>query len=518
MSADNAKPTDAEMVSNSSSQTLVELSDLPKRANESTADQGQLENDPQEASNGDETAASPATQTDSTVTKDVVEPKATDDDVVMDDIEEPQSIDQKVLTALEHQKRSSGTDQQDVEEVIGSMINRLQAAIKPSAVDDETGIQFEKIMETFFVTTVNYTKKFEETNYQHEISFDRSITAFPAPDGPCSLYEALGRNFDQQVLEESKLSRYTAIKKLPPVLHVLIQRSQSIGRKNDNAVIIPETLYLDRYMDAPHDSPLFKRRTEDWTIANRLADLKTHKAQAEQYAPSGPGFVGYFTNKTASEFDAVDVAEVEFDDDWDFDGPTEEDFLLISPSNPNEATQMDTDTNDKGNELPTGIIEVEEHVREMLNEEISHHERTLEEHFEDLKEIPYRLQAVICHRGHLSSGHYWVWIHDFEDKVWRWYNDAEVRENPNTQEVLETLSKSGEPYYLCYVRDSDKDDFVDVPKRQPDELPQSAPANSPETKTDSEGDVAVPDLEADTADGSPKGSIKLGTTAEIRLD
>ena len=65
---------------------------------------------------------------------------------------------------------------------------------------------------------------------------------FPAENGPCSLYDALGRNFDQQILEESKLSRYTTIRTLPPILHVLIQRTQSNGSKNGNPVIIPETL------------------------------------------------------------------------------------------------------------------------------------------------------------------------------------------------------------------------------------------------------------------------------------
>jgi ubiquitin carboxyl-terminal hydrolase 25 len=69
-------------------------------------------------------------------------------DTVMADVEDD-SVDKKVLNALEHQTRSSGTDQQDVEEVIGSIINRLQAAIKPSEIDERTGIQLEKIMETF---------------------------------------------------------------------------------------------------------------------------------------------------------------------------------------------------------------------------------------------------------------------------------------------------------------------------------------------------------------------------------
>lgn len=404
----------------------------------------------------------------------------TEPDVIMSDIKEPETVDQQVLNALEHQKRSSGTDQQDVEEVMGSIINRLQAAIRPTSVDEKSGIQLEKIMETFFVTTVNYTKKFDETEYQQEVSFDRSITAFPATDGPCSLYEALGRNFDQQILEESKLSRYTAIKTLPPVLHILIQRTQSNGSKNGNPVIIPETLYVDRYMDTPQSSLNFQRRVEDWVTTSRVTDLKAQLAKSN----SNPSYLKFLEHYGQEEARTENIGEsntqgedapvmVSTEETWDFDGPVEDDFVLVSSDKNTESKPIEKI------EPVRDIVRTHTEIRDMMERELQGHEKTLEEHFDSQKQIPYRLHAVICHRGHLTSGHYWVWIHDFEENVWRWYNDADVKENKNTGEVLQTLSTGGEPYFLCYVRDDGKDNYVSVPKRErpPTPPPQVATAD-----------------------------------------
>ncbi|KAF5027282.1 hypothetical protein F66182_625 [Fusarium sp. NRRL 66182] len=374
-------------------------------------------------------------------------------DVNMVDAEEPQTVDQKVLTALEHQKRSSGTDQQDVEEVMGSILNRLQAAIRPSSVDPLTGIQLENIMQTFFVTTINYTKKFDDRTYQKEVSFDRSITAFPAEEGTCSLYDALGRNFDQQIIEESQLSRYTAINTLPPVLHVLIQRTTSKGSKNGNPVEIPETLYLDRYMDASHDSPIFQERLKSWATASRISDVKKGKAAVEATVPTGP-FVeeaADVTNEDATEDSAV-TNGIEFSEDtWDFDGPVDDDYLLINRPSSEPASAVELPPK------PLNIRDTETAVREMMKTELAEKEEALEKYYSGLKNNPYRLHAVICHRGQLMSGHYWVWIYDFEQDVWRKYNDSNVEVNRSTGEVLATLSSTGEPYFLCYVRDEDKD-------------------------------------------------------------
>jgi ubiquitin carboxyl-terminal hydrolase 25/28 len=110
------------------------------------------------------------------------------------------------------------------------------------------------------------------------------------------------------------------------------------------------------------------------------------------------------------------------------------------------------------------------------------------------------------------SGHYWVWIHDFEENTWRWYNDADVKENKDTAEVLQTLSTSGEPYYLCYVRDEDKAEYVNTPKRQqptPSSEPQDTPAS--EMMTDKDGDVdAVAEVLAPTAEGNQRSAQETG--------
>ncbi|KAL5094662.1 hypothetical protein Trisim1_005398 [Trichoderma cf. simile WF8] len=463
-------------------------------------------------------------------------PLSTDNrDVDMVDVEKPETVDQKVLNALEHQKRSSGTDQQDVEEVMGSIINRLQAAIRPTSTDSTTGIQLEKIMETFFVTTVNYTKKFDEQEYQHEISFDRSITAFPAAEGPCSLYDALGRNFDQQILEDSKLSRYTAIKTLPPVLHVLIQRSQSMGSKNGNPVVIPETLYLDRYMDAPHDSPLFRQRVRDWITAERILDLKSQLAKIE----ANPSYMTFLQTYEGEVGAAEDMANQPSDgsnestrqeesaENWDFDGPVEDDFLLITTANTSKVAATEKSSNKLDNIQKTHAA-----VLEMMEKELQQRQEMLEESLSSQKQISYRLHAVICHRGHLTSGHYWVWIHDFEANVWRWYNDADVRENKDTAEVLRTLSTSGEPYFLCYVRDEDKDQYVSVPKREPpamedadkaqDEQGNQAGQDKKETEGQEPADeaVLVPSVAADKDgdvelnDAKPESDLEATPTVD----
>lgn len=485
----------AETASIASSQTLVdEASDLSYEKiemspgiNRSQTIDAVMEVKPEEDPVKD-TARDAALVETVTEAKATVDGLATTTDVKMSDAVEVQTVDQKVLNALEYQKRSSGTDQQDVEEVMGSILNRLQAAIRPTTIDESTGIQIEKIMETFYVTTINYTKKFDDRKYQQEVSFDRSITAFPAPEGACSLYDALGRNFDQQIIEESKLSRYTVIKTLPPVLHVLIQRTQSTGSKNGNPVVIPETLYLDRYMDTPHDSETFQERVRSWMIANRISDLEALNARLEANPPTGALLEKLSAGLGAVAADTGSLANGNSDNEWlnaeenwDFDGSVDDDFLLVSA--PKEETQDTAMSEPTAN--PEWAENLETAIREGIQAELRQRKEDLEKHYSSLRKIPYRLHAVICHRGQLMSGHYWVWIHDFEENVWRKYNDSNVEANCSTEEVLNLLSTSGEPYFLCYVRDEDKDSYVDVPRRQRHSSP-----GVEEGDVDADGDLA----------------------------
>ena len=454
-------------------------------------------------------------------------------------VEEPFDMAQKVLQALETQKRSSGTEQQDVEEVIGSIISLLQQAIRFDREDPETGIQYEKIMDTFFITTVNYTKKLGASTYQSEISYDRSITAFPSPDGESSLYDCLASNFDQQYLGENNLVRYSAIRQLPPILHILIQRTTLQGTKNDYPVNIPETLYLDRYMDVDQQGPDFKRRKWEWAYGSREKDIKNYQAKLDGTVNSNgvqnptaddasdtslrkllgaePGAAlerlgsssqkpkqteakeeadeetqNGFENKPATDAaetqagvdgpsvgptgpsaeandkredvamtdDLIDIGSPE--EDWTFDGPVEEDFQLISKKEPDVASQDE----DQQSFTFTGYQEAENQINMLLAREMMSLRKRLNESHNTTRNHKYSLEAVICHRGRMSSGHYWVWIKDFADNVWRCYNDSNVKVYEDSEEVFKELNNSGNPYYLCYVRDEDKENWVSVPKRE----------------------------------------------------
>ncbi|CAF3486314.1 unnamed protein product [Fusarium graminearum] len=487
-------PDPADAASTASSQTLVEDSDRSYDKVEAlpTTNDDQITDTVMEVGQDDDDVVEvsrPNHQAGGVIEVSEKENNVASPDTNMIDVEDPQTIDQKVLTALEHQERSSGTDQQDVEEVMGNIISRLQAAIRPSFINDVTGIQMEPIMETFFVTTINYTKKFDESVYQKEISFDRFITAFPSPQGgTCSLYDALGRNFDQQAIEGSQQSRYTAIKTLPPVLHVLIQRSQSVNGKNDNPVEIPETLYLDRYMDAPHDSATFRDREKSWATANRISEIVASLAAAGSTGPTGPFLESFLqegkaddSNTTTTDDATMADGEEAGEESWDFDGPVDDDFLVVNrPSKP-AASAVEQP------EMPQSIKTTESAIRERMESELRETTEDLEKYYAGLKNNPYRLHAVICHRGSLRSGHYWVWIYDFAQNVWRKYNDSNVEVKASTGEVLRTLSSSGEPYFLCYVRDEDKEAYVDVPRRR---RPRPLPSSDDELQPiDADGDT-----------------------------
>ena len=93
--------------------------------------------------------------------------------------------------------------------------------------------------------------------------------------------------------------------------------------------------------------------------------------------------------------------------------------------------------------------------------------------FNDLQQIPYRLQSVFVHRGFHNSGHYWIYIYDFVKKMWRKYNDGYVTEVTDTNEIFvqEPGDRPATPYFLVYVKDQAKELLVDSVCRKPVEPP-----------------------------------------------
>ncbi|KAK1572971.1 ubiquitin carboxyl-terminal hydrolase [Colletotrichum navitas] len=473
----------SETASSVSSQTLVNMSDI----------------------DGEKRDYVPEDKTDIRIVSQPVEASAPelaiDSDINMTGIETPSlNVEQRVLKALETQTRTSGTEQQDVEEVMGSIINRLQAAIKPTKTDATDGIQWEPIMETFYVELTNHTKFPNQDKYKLDSTLERAITAYPAETGPTNIHDGLSRNFDLQrvVAGKEDIMRFTSIKRLPPILHVLIQRTQNNGNKNMNPVEVFETLYLDRYMDTPDDPYFFKLRQKGWALQQRLEQLNSIPKTTAEDAEIIDNFVNDFVH-----VNKADVPEPE-----SLLGGLPTSSLDFAGEDSSFPTYNLSDTSFNKSDPPSTAgftTEGRQQINNMRVEEVKAYKAELEELFSQHKKHAYRLHAVICHSGQLRAGHYWVWIHDFEAGVWRKYNDRTVTETPNTEEVLKTLNSNGDPYYLCYVQDGRERELVKVPKRSLPEPPisgQGCNANK-DGSNDADGDIDLIDMEDLTADTQP---------------
>ena len=419
----------------------------------------------------------------------------TDNETVAADNERPETDPDALLRTLKI-KHDLTMTQQDVDEMMGRVMGLIQASIKPTSLEGD--IQTEVIMQTFFFKVIMHTVSFAGDPPQRQdtrtAEFFRNLTAYPAPDGPCTLYQALDKNFDKEEIEGTTIARYSAVESLPPILHILVQRTKGDGTKNPNPVVIEERLELDRYMDAPEGSELMFLRETSWALKKHRAVLTEQENQlaALDGIPPPPPSVGQESVKSSSfttdgQFTMVDRDDVAGWDDPQFagfakyalemDGYTEDvtdeqgvpyfTFPAVSEassSSPAVPTPPSSEQQQQEQQLEPGQATAA--ARQKLQEDLSGVNAQLESLFAGPSNHAYALHSIVCHSGSGRGGHYWVWIRDFEEGVWRKYNDTSVSEERDTRKLLDNLNSSGDPYFLCYVREEARGSYVRVPKRE----------------------------------------------------
>jgi ubiquitin carboxyl-terminal hydrolase 25/28 len=127
-----------------------------------------------------------------------------------------------------------------------------------------------------------------------------------------------------------------------------------------------------------------------------------------------------------------------------------------------------------------------------LEVEIASLEHKLKDQFNEFKAIKYRLAAVFFHRGSYGHGHYWIYIHDFENNMWRVYNDEKVEEFKNVNEILEANTwNHGTPTFAVYVQDQHKTDVIQPVCRAPEAAPESSAVGD---STNTASDVEMEDM------------------------
>lgn len=76
----------------------------------------------------------------------------------------------------------------------------------------------------------------------------------------------------------------------------------------------------------------------------------------------------------------------------------------------------------------------------------------------DMQKKPFHLHSICVHDGNANSGHYYTFIYDRYQKIWRKFNDIRVTEC--TEEDVFKEAEGGNSwmtaYWLVYVQDSIK--------------------------------------------------------------
>ncbi|KAI1319962.1 cysteine proteinase [Xylariaceae sp. FL0255] len=431
------------------------------------------------------------------------------EDVEMSAPTDPPTLEEKITQISQRLEQSdrSGTSQQDVEEIIGNILEHFMRAICPvGSMEGLPNLQADNITQTFFTTIVNSTIKTssgdetnmsdsrtEESLLNEEVVPERWITAFPHPDKEKrvrnTLYEALDRYFSYELLADGNLARYTTIRALPPIVHICIQRTDATGVKNKNPVIIPEDLYLDRYMETETGSTLWKIRRRVWAVKERIKDLQQRAAFSvkDVFKPEE------MHRWLDEDFEPGQVAQTDTEDsyiDWNdelwadvggaeraknrFDKRNRSPAVVpvegqppVKRPGPSEGKGRREGTDLHTRKVCANALFVIGKRRDKMDRQqqlqLSDEEKDA---FSSMKQHKYCLHALICHGGGMNAGHYWVWIRDFEKQVWWKYNDSTVtKDSRDSMQVIEELNNSGDPYYVAYIRDDLKEDIVEVPKR-----------------------------------------------------
>jgi ubiquitin carboxyl-terminal hydrolase 25/28 len=363
------------------------------------------------------------------------------------------------------QAEAKATQQQDVTEVHDSITQRLRAGMQPRGADNR-GEQVDALRDLFAIG-MSQTAISGTTISKPELISDSSIQ-LNVPTEPTDLYSALDDYFDLQVVTEgSEKQQYRSILELPPLVQINMPRigfnkETKEAYKSDAPLRLEDELYLDRYCEGTASNVLERRRSA-WGWRKNLLELKKEQKalQGTGVGLEGPAAV----SETARFIESLKDVNKE---------------LLAAGEDPIEG------------DLDVHIALEEDAIFQKqrltsLDSQVSTLQGKLTGTFDDLKEKKYRLYAVFFHRGGSSSGHYWVSIHDFQNDIWRSYNDecvTEVQSRDLDNIFYARDWQHGTPTFAVYVRDDLKDNYVQAVCREPEEAPPA---------TDLSGDVTMTD-------------------------
>lgn len=364
--------------------------------------------------------------------------------------------------------------QQDVTEVAGHAINQLSYAINPKGYGPHNE-QLDEIHDTFYgyeqecVLAGNATPT-KPNEFLYVIA--------PVSNHPRDLYGALDNQFDAVPREDGTLV-YGSITKLPPILTIFVGRAVFEGgaaRKENHHIDLPQTLFMDRYMEAEPDSELFEIRKKTWRWKQELSSLLERQAKLE---PRDAIPADEVINQAMSVINHI--------------GTINFSPLGTTLSNIDSSDDVIAQLTSTPLTFPSDVLSHLRQASQLLASEratnasrIAYLQEQLSRAFysTEYQKQGYTLHAAFFHRGTVGSGHYWVYILDHANPslsypfgTWRKYNDeyvsivqhpqVEIFGNPAEDRNNPNATGPANPYFLVYVRQDQLHELVETVKREP---------------------------------------------------
>ncbi|XP_073664291.1 ubiquitin carboxyl-terminal hydrolase 28 isoform X6 [Tursiops truncatus] len=236
--------------------------------------------------------------------------------------------------------------------------------------------------------------------------------------------------------------------KLPPVLTFELSRfefNQSLGQpeKIHNKLEFPQIIYMDRYMYRSKELVRSKREC----IRKLKEEIKVLQQKLESTSKESTSQDAESTFSSEGSLHKSKVANQPL---------TPSRSSMEMPSHPAPRTVTDEEINFVKTCLQRWRSEIEQDIQDLKNC-IASTTQTIEQMYCDplLRQVPYRLHAVLVHEGQANAGHYWAYIYNQPRQVWLKYNDISVTES--SWEELERDSYGGlrnvSAYCLMYIND-----------------------------------------------------------------
>jgi ubiquitin carboxyl-terminal hydrolase 25/28 len=294
--------------------------------------------------------------------------------------------------------------QQDAAEVLSNIFDLFSCAIQGKSLLRENE-QFDMIKELFFsdVTSVrNIQPKPDESSELR----DHFLVSPGWRDR--NLYATLDDDFGLSEMEGG-VTKYDYIQTAAPVQIINLRRLQFDRVKGEQVydrshIGLETTLYLDRYLGKTQSLSqleLLKLREAQWEKQRQLRILDERRDALRR-----------------TELQGLDLPET-----------VDEASAFIQRLSEQYEEQGDNSLPTPPSELANALAEKAAYLKrdlEQIDAEMSQLEAEIDSMFKDSRDHPYRLHAVFTHRGGTKGGHYWIYIYDFQNSLWRKYNDDHV--------------------------------------------------------------------------------------------